>query len=332
MDKMRITIILILTCIIIVSTTCLAATGIVNAPSGLVLRESASKSSKPLTTVSDSSKVEIIEKTGEWYKVKYGNYEGYLFAQYVNPQEEVAEQTTETEQPQAENVQENTQQNAVTEETANVTIAYPQNVNTTVEVKAYIIPSITSRVLLNIEVGKEITVNGELNNWFNITYEGKTYWIRKNSINVQTTTVENTPAQENTTTEQTTEVKPQTSTETTIENKKGYINVSSSANIRESASTSAKILNTLNRNTEVTIIAEADGFYKIQYKDITGYVAKSLISDTPVAATSRTNTGERATQAEQQTAVEATQSIEPASESTENVRCSTSTTSSIFRR
>ena len=63
------------------------------------------------------------------------------------------------------------------------------------------------------------------------------------------------------------------------ENKKGYINVSSSANVRETASTSANIITTLLTNTEVTIIGEEGDFYKIQYRDITGYVAKSLVSD-----------------------------------------------------
>ena len=303
MDKMKITIILILTCIIIISTTCLAATGLVNAPSGLVLRESPSKNANPITTVPDDANVEIIEKDGEWYKVKYGNYEGYLYAEYVNAQEETSqEQAQQTEPEQSQTPQENENQNSVPAETVN-NITYPQNVNTTVEIKAHIIPSITSRVILNIEAGKEITVNSELNNWFNITYEGKTYWVRKANINVETTTntEENNTAEESSNEEQTQESTEQrtTTTQTAIDNKKGYINVTSSANIRESASTSAKILNTLTRNTEVTIVAEEGDFYKIQYQNITGYIAKSLISDTAVEVTSRSNSTERKTQTEE---------------------------------
>ena len=80
MDKMRITLILVLTAIIIIGTTCFAVTGIINAPNGLVLRSKADKNSDPLATVDDKSKVEIIEKMGDWYKVKYGNLEGYMFA------------------------------------------------------------------------------------------------------------------------------------------------------------------------------------------------------------------------------------------------------------
>ena len=91
--------------VIIAGTTSLAGiTGIVNAPNGLVLREEASKSANPVMTVSDDSKVEIEERDGEWYKVKYNSHEGYLFAEYVEKSDEekkeetVSEEITKTEE------------------------------------------------------------------------------------------------------------------------------------------------------------------------------------------------------------------------------------------
>ena len=323
MDKMRITIILILTCIIIVGTTCLAATGIVNAPSGLVLRESPSKTSTPLTTIPDDASVDVIEKDGEWYKVKYGQYEGYLFGEYVKVNQEtntetVSEQVTTTAE---ETTNQNEEQQSVI---AATNVTYPQTVNTTVNVKAYIIPSITSRVILTIELGKEITVNGDLNNWYNITYEGKTYWIRKTSVSLPNTVAEETTEETTESTQEATQEETKTettaTTETTVENKKGYINVNSAANIRESASTSAKIVNTLTRNTEVTIIGESGDFYKIKYKDITGYVSKSLVSDTAVEVTSRNNDGERATQTETVAETQATTEVSESTETTESTQ------------
>lgn len=285
MDKMKITFILILTCIIIIGTTCLAATGIVGAQRGLVLRKEASQDAIPLTTVPDDARVEILGKEGDWYKAKYGTYEGYLFAKYVEVDEE--------EITSAENT-ENQEQNG--------------NVLNT-NIKGYILPSITSKVVLEIEQGKEITINYELGNWANITYEGKEAWVRRYYLNNEDNEIkeneeqsnqenveEKTQEQENKTTEEETKTEKQSSTtETKIENKKGYINVNSStaANVREDASTSANVINTLLRNTEVTITAEKGDFYKIEYEDIKGYVAKSLISDNPVEATSRSNSAER---------------------------------------
>lgn len=286
MDRIKITLVLALTCIIIIGTTCLAVTGIVNAQRGLVLREEASTSATPLTTVPDDQEVEIIENLGEWYKVKYGIYEGYLYAEYVDAEEEAT-------QPEA---QEQTEENTATQEGNAVyqESTYPQNITTKSEVKAYILPSVTSKVVTTIQTEKPVIINYALNNWFNITYEGKEYWIRKYSINgnpVENTDNNNTESNPE---EKVEETKPEnTTTFTPIDNKKGYIDVNSAANVRERADTSADVITTLLRNTDVTIIGEEGDFYKIQYKDITGYVAKSLVSDNPVETTSRGGIGER---------------------------------------
>ena len=42
------------------------------------LRESANTTSNILTNIYKGEKVEILEKNGDWYKVKYGNKVGYL--------------------------------------------------------------------------------------------------------------------------------------------------------------------------------------------------------------------------------------------------------------
>ena len=59
----------------------------------------------------------------------------------------------------------------------------------------------------------------------------------------------------------------------------GYIDADTSVNVREAASISANVLITLNPNTEVTVVGEENDFYKIEYKEYKGYVAKRLISD-----------------------------------------------------
>ena len=296
--------------IFLFGTISLARTGTVNAPNGLVLRETASKSGNPVTTVSDEEKVEIIEESGEWYKVKYGNYEGYMFAEYVNaekaeekPAEEKTSSVGETK-PQEETT-EPRQEETNNEEKSE----YPKNVVLTSDISVHIIPSVTSKVMLNIEKEKTITINYELNDWLNISFEGKQGWVRKYYINTNNAQPEKT--QENN--------KPAEETTKTTENKKGYINVSSSANIRESASTSANIITTLLRNTEVTIIGEEGDFYKIQYKEITGYVSKSLISDKAVEVTSRNaNKARTVTEEKTESKVEQETNIETTNADTQN--------------
>ena len=67
----------------IMGTAVLAVSGSVNAPSGLVLRSEASKSGAPLATVPDKTEVEVVEESGEWYKVRINGQEWYLFKEYV---------------------------------------------------------------------------------------------------------------------------------------------------------------------------------------------------------------------------------------------------------
>lgn len=74
---------LILVITLVFGSAVVAATGTVNAPSGLVLRSEASKSGAPLATVPDKTEVEVVEESGEWYKVRINGQEGYLFKEYV---------------------------------------------------------------------------------------------------------------------------------------------------------------------------------------------------------------------------------------------------------
>lgn len=253
--------------IFLFGTISLAKTGIVNAPNGLVLRETASKSANPITTVSDEAKVEILEENGEWYKVKYGNYEGYMFAEYVNAEKEEEKAEVEQTPSQEETKQEEEKLPEKEETETKEEITEQQNVVLNSNIDIYVIPSVTSKIMMSVEKEKTITINYELNDWVNVTFEGKQGWVRKFYIeNTQPTE----PEEDN---------KNEEETKAEVLNKKGYVDVSNSANVRETASTSANIITTLLRNTEVTIIGEEGDFYKIQYKDITGYISKTLISD-----------------------------------------------------
>ena len=53
------------------------------------LRQSPSKTASIITRITIKSEVELIEKTStDWYKVKYGKYEGYMMAKYLKNTEQ----------------------------------------------------------------------------------------------------------------------------------------------------------------------------------------------------------------------------------------------------
>ena len=268
----------------IFGTSALAATGIVNAPNGLVLRETANKTANPITTLDDKAEVEIIEKDGEWYKVEYNSQKGYLFAEYVNVEEDVAE--------------------APTDENNNVQIAG--------NIKVYNMPLITSTVISTLDANAQITVIKEITNWSYISAGDIQGWVRTYGINNPVQTEENvetneemeeeSPIQEpepvepseptvsepeNPTVEEpeeeieeetTTNYNPSNSqqTETTSSATKGYIAVDS-ARIREEATTDSKEVETLIKGTSFAIKAETEEWYKIEYTDIDGTVIKGYI-------------------------------------------------------
>lgn len=303
MEKIKKMPIIIIMIIVMLTTVTLAVSGTVNAPSGLVLREEPSKTSEPITTVPDDATVEVIEESGEWYKVTYNGQEGYLFAEYVEGVEEINTPSTETqENPDAENQnQGNTDTN---------------NMQTQNEIRIYMMPLITSTPVGTIAQGTSVTVIKEITNWSYVTDGTNEGWVRTYAINGGTTEPENTqnpeqeiPTQETPTQEQPTEETPTqpeeqtptetptepeeqapTQTETPTENNnqetettvtRGVVNVGA-ANVRKEASTSSEIVTTLTRDTDVEITAESGEWYKVIYTDVDGtiyegYMLKTLL-------------------------------------------------------
>lgn len=272
----------------VLGTTVFATTGIVNAPSGLVLRETASKGGNPLATIPDKTQVEIVEESGEWYKVKVNEQTGYLFGEFVNKTET---NKTPTTQPTTEPTTEENQEQTKTQS----------------KIKVYNMPLITSTVVNEVEPNVEIKVEKQITNWSYITAGEIKGWVRTYGIQneVKTPTEPETkPAevQEPTTPEeptkptvtepekpaqpeQPTETKPadnSSSTETTVGNIKGFVAVDY-ANMRKQASTDSEIVTTLTKDTSFTITAETEEWYKVKFTSIDdvvyeGYIFKDLVT------------------------------------------------------
>ena len=81
MKKVISTIVIILS-ILLFSSYVLGTTGKITADT-LNIRESASQSSKVIARISKDQEVEILEDNGEWLKVKYKDYTGYVSSKFV---------------------------------------------------------------------------------------------------------------------------------------------------------------------------------------------------------------------------------------------------------
>lgn len=83
--------------VLMAASTGLAAEGTVNTRA-LVLRKSASRSSKALQTLEKGDSLNILSASGDWYKVTYGKYTGYVMKQYVKASGKVEETATNKEE------------------------------------------------------------------------------------------------------------------------------------------------------------------------------------------------------------------------------------------
>lgn len=265
------------TSIAMFSTTILAQAGIVNAPSGLVLRGEPEKGGSVITTVEDKANVEIIEKNGEWYKVKYNGQEGFLFAEYVNVEEDVTPPVNPEPKPEetpTENPEENTNPNTPTS-------LIGTNVQIKNDAKIYVMPLISSTPIGSFAVGTTVTIEKEITNWSYVTDGTQSGWIRTYLINGEQN-VQN-PETPNTNQGQENPEQPEvnTPTETPSVATKGKINVDY-ANVRKEASQDSEIVTTLAYETDFVINAETEEWYKITYTGpdgtvYEGYIARRLV-------------------------------------------------------
>ena len=80
--KKVISMIFILVTILFCSSYVLGATGKVTADT-LNVRESASQSAKVIARIAKDQEVEILEDNGEWLKVKYRSYTGFVSSKFI---------------------------------------------------------------------------------------------------------------------------------------------------------------------------------------------------------------------------------------------------------
>lgn len=292
---------------LICSTTCMATTAIVNTDT-LKLRKEASTDSTVLELLNQGEKLEIIEESGDWYKVKVNKMTGFVHKDYIKVdedttetkteepkteetinQEEPAKEETGTNQKQPVNEETNTttenNSNNVVEETKEESFIGKQTLKS--DSDAYILPLINSSKIGKLNKGEEVLVLDEVKGWAYIQTDDINAWIRKDVLKEETTNT--------TTTKNDDKANNNDIQEQEIEKKVLYVN-SPSIYVRKGPATTYEVVDTLVQNNQVTAIAESDDWYKVELENGTqGYIAKRLLSASKAETTSR-GAEERATE------------------------------------
>lgn len=238
------------------------------------LREEANENSKILELLSLNEEVEVIEKTGDWYKVKARGITGYLRNDLISLKEEVVETTANTnneDQQSTENEQNvETIENKPVEEnnTDNKEIQLGKyKIAETTKLK--IVPSINATSTIEVKIDEEVEVIEIINGWVCVETQTTKGWLRKDKIKTQ-----EEPVQEEQKVE---EQQPEEPVNTVI--KTLFVN-STTVNLRKEANTSGEIITTLPVNTAVDVLEESNGWSKVRVSGKEGYISSSLLSET----------------------------------------------------
>lgn len=233
------------------------------------VRKEANADSEILLNVVKDDEVEVIEPSGDWYKVKVKGNTGYIHKDYIEVEDskpmEAIDKKDEEEVEKA--ISEATQKK---EEKKEVVIPVDTEQTTIKDTAVYMMPLISSIKSDSLSKGKKVTALETLGGWIKISYDKKIGWVRVSNL------VEETAAAEPSEPEETTPEKPKEPEKPKPEQKVGYINATT-VNLRKEASTSSGIITQLDRGTKIDIISTKGGWHEIKVDNMKGYVAESLV-------------------------------------------------------
>jgi len=267
------------------------------------LRESMEEDAKILEQLSIDEEVEVIEKTGDWYKVKAQGIIGYLRQDLINIKQEAEKkesdennvnqvETNEATQEPSVNEPEKLEQeqNQVPEEnsikqeetstqqtkTEEQELGKKQIVEDT---KLKIIPVINATSTSEVKKLEEVNVIEIMNGWACIETKSTKGWVRKEKLQKLEQKPEPTIPAEPTKPEEEQPTKPAVS-------KTLFINAAR-VNVRKEANTTSEIITKVTINTAVEVIEETNGWSKVKINGKEGYISSSLLATKKQEETSR---------------------------------------------
>lgn len=304
-------VIFIVASLVMYSTIVKAASTVTIATEVLNLREKPSTSSDIVATLSEGLKCELIEESGDWYKVKYKTYTGYVSKEYVKKNGNTNQDNNNIDnsnQGNKSDIDNNKQDNKIKDDNSqqkantNIDQQLTGKISTKTDVK--IVPLIYSSKLDELAKNTAVTILSEMNGWAYIQTDTITGWIRSSVITDKKTvsigkevTSDTQGNNNNLLNDAVTNADNNNQTannvandnQTTTSNTEKILYISeSSVNVRKEPNTSSKIMMVLGLNTKLTVIGESGDWYKVKTSEGNGYVLKKLLSSKQMT-TSRGN-------------------------------------------
>lgn len=269
------------------------------------LRESMKEDAKILEQLSIDEEVEVIEKTGDWYKVEAKGITGYLRQDLINIQQEAEKkesnennnvnqaEVNETTQELVENESEKSEEGQSQEQQEENRIEQEESSTQPIkteeqelgkkqiveDTKLKIIPVINATSTSEVKKLEEVNVIEIMNGWACIETKSTKGWIRKEKLKKPEPKPEPTIPAEPTKPQEEQPTKPAVS-------KTLFINAAR-VNVRKEANTTSEIITKVTINTAVEVIEETNGWSKVNVNGKEGYISSSLLATKKQEETSR---------------------------------------------
>ena len=243
------------------------------------LRETPDAEGKILEQLSLNDEVELVEKSGEWYRVKSNGITGYIRQDLLTVKEEVTDNNT-TNNPVAENTAttntdvENVEATTSVNNTENV--QEEKNKLVSEDTKLKIVPAINATNIIEVKANQEVTIIETINNWVCIQAGNTKGWIRSEKLKVKE---EQKVEEKQEETEKEQEEKNETEVAVQETKIKTQFIASETVNLRKEPNTSSEIVSKLSLNMAVDVYSEEGGWSKVKVSGKEGYISSSLLSD-----------------------------------------------------
>ena len=130
----------------------------------LRLRKEPTTDSNILRNLDEGDELEVISQEGDWYKISFEGYEGYVAAEYIRINQDIPSTTDENNQTTDSNTDNNTNTN-------------DNEIRLKANTKVYILPALISSSIKTVENATSRRIVETINNWSNIEVEGTNGWV-----------------------------------------------------------------------------------------------------------------------------------------------------------
>ena len=222
--------------------------GTIKVNGALNVRSGAGTNYSVIGSLSNGAKVEIVETSGSWYKIKYGSGYGYISKDYVTVSSSSNSGSTNTGNNNAGN------SSATTTQSGTIKVNGALNVRSGSGTSYSVIGSLSNGA--NVEI---VETSGS---WCKIKYGSGYGYVSKDYVTVSSSSNNGSSS---------------SSSSSTTTTQSGTVKASGGLNVRSGAGTSYSVIGSLSNGSQVEIVETSGSWYKIKYGSGYGYVSKDYI-------------------------------------------------------